>query len=446
VSLTRPRLSQLGVGGAPAALALYSEFLPAAARGQKLLIFLVFFSIGSLLEALIGAFTLPAGGWRLLLAISAVPSLALFVACWLLLPESIRFNVVQGRNAAAERTLRHMAERNGSEAAMTASLDGRTLCVTTGNGPESGPGSPEPLETDGGHVPKTILSSPLDRAGPQDPALIRRNDRGVPVSVDTVATTQSRREKKEKQLCGMRGEVFRPPLARTTFLLSGAFLVMACAYYGLVLVTPTLLLGVLGGSGDDDDHDDHDDNHGPDCYKSSLPNQSEFLLNALVTGGELPGLFAAIWAVERWGRRPTIAFFFTVSASFTSVLALLYMFAGSRLSGDDDGDQFNEAGSEVLVAFAVVLLFFGRASALAYNQSLWVYTAEAFPTSSRTTGLGVTTLAARVGGVVASSVLAPLFIASAPVGLLTCAACCVAGALIVTRLPRETTGVGLTDV
>ncbi len=43
----------VGVGGAPAALALYSEYLPSARRGQRILTFLLFFSVGSLFEALL---------------------------------------------------------------------------------------------------------------------------------------------------------------------------------------------------------------------------------------------------------------------------------------------------------------------------------------------------------------------------------------------------------
>jgi len=417
----------LGVGGAPAALALYSEFLPMAARGQKLLVFLLFFSVGSLLEALIGAFTLPVGGWRLLLAVSALPSLSLFVLCYFFLPESVRFNVVHGRVKEAQDTLRKMAGRNGTEGAMDEALHGRTLSIAQST-----------LSRDGASDGETLLHQSDGSVGYCGLGPPPADDASLSTSFISVKSSQAKLGGSDR--CGVRGEVFRPPLGRTTLLLSGAFLGMACAYYGLVLVTPSLFVGVLGG-GSDYDRDDYDD--GKDCWKSSLPNQSEFLLNALVTAGEVPGLFAAIAAVEQWGRRPTIAFFFVASACCTSVLAFLYIVGSDTLSVHDDGDR--KADGAALVAFAVILLFFGRASALAYNQSLWVYTAEAFPTASRTTGLGVTTLAARVGGVLASAVLTPLFIASAPVGLLCCAGCCMTGALIVLHLPRETTG-ALMDV
>lgn len=49
----------VGVGGSPAALSLYAEFLPQKNRGQQLIIFLFFFSVGSMLEALVAWATLP---------------------------------------------------------------------------------------------------------------------------------------------------------------------------------------------------------------------------------------------------------------------------------------------------------------------------------------------------------------------------------------------------
>ena len=43
----------VGAGGAPAALSLYAEFLPVSRRGSHLILFLLFFSLGTLLEAVL---------------------------------------------------------------------------------------------------------------------------------------------------------------------------------------------------------------------------------------------------------------------------------------------------------------------------------------------------------------------------------------------------------
>ena len=55
----------MGAGGAPAALSLFAEFLPVSRRGSHMILFLLFFSLGTLLEALLAWLTLPsAWGWR----------------------------------------------------------------------------------------------------------------------------------------------------------------------------------------------------------------------------------------------------------------------------------------------------------------------------------------------------------------------------------------------
>jgi putative MFS transporter len=49
----------VGVGASPAALCLYSEYLPPAKRGSNIILFLFFFSIGAVTEALVAWATLP---------------------------------------------------------------------------------------------------------------------------------------------------------------------------------------------------------------------------------------------------------------------------------------------------------------------------------------------------------------------------------------------------
>jgi hypothetical protein len=72
-SFPRP---QPGLGAAPAALCLYSEWLPARARGANLLSFFAFFSLGAVLQAGTAWVTLPDPtlGIRALLWASAVVS------------------------------------------------------------------------------------------------------------------------------------------------------------------------------------------------------------------------------------------------------------------------------------------------------------------------------------------------------------------------------------
>ncbi len=55
-----------------------------------------FWALGACLEVLLAAAVMPWGGWRLLLAISALPALAFVFAAATWVPESARFNAARG--------------------------------------------------------------------------------------------------------------------------------------------------------------------------------------------------------------------------------------------------------------------------------------------------------------------------------------------------------------
>lgn len=61
-----------------------------------------------------------------------------------------------------------------------------------------------------------------------------------------------------------------------------------------------------------------------------------------------------------------------------------------------------------------------RASALGFNQSLWLYAVEVYPTSLRATGLGFSTAFARLGSVVSPFVAVVLFHRSPQLALSLC--------------------------
>lgn len=71
----------VGLGAAGAALSLYAEWLPADGRGGNLVLFFGFFSVGAVVQCGVAwaCLTLlaPGVGWRVLLAVAALPALAL---------------------------------------------------------------------------------------------------------------------------------------------------------------------------------------------------------------------------------------------------------------------------------------------------------------------------------------------------------------------------------
>jgi AAHS family 4-hydroxybenzoate transporter-like MFS transporter len=92
-------LTGLGLGGAmPMTITLASEFCPAARRSSLVTLMFCGFTLGSAMAGLIAARVLPAFGWRVLLVGGGVAPLALAPVLGALLPESVRFLVMQSKS------------------------------------------------------------------------------------------------------------------------------------------------------------------------------------------------------------------------------------------------------------------------------------------------------------------------------------------------------------
>ena len=109
---------------------------------------------------------------------------------------------------------------------------------------------------------------------------------------------------------------------------------------------------------------------------------------------QLPGYALAAWGLERFGRRPTLAFFLFVSAASSMVFAL--------------------STTPAVVITASLLL---SASLLGAWGALYAATPELYPTEVRATGMGVMGAAARAGGIVAAQLGGTLLLLSFPLAL-----------------------------
>ena len=109
-------LTGLAIGGTlPVDYAVMSEFLPARQRGRFLVYLESFWSLGTIVVALLAWLLIPrfpADGWRWLLVVSALPGVLGF---WIRrnVPESPRYLLVSGREAEARRVLEQVAGDNG---------------------------------------------------------------------------------------------------------------------------------------------------------------------------------------------------------------------------------------------------------------------------------------------------------------------------------------------
>ena len=392
----------MGAGGAPAALSLFAEFLPVSRRGSHLILFLLFFSLGTLLEALLAWLTLPsAWGWRGLLALSSAPSLLLLLATPLL-PESPRYHLLRQRPQRALRTLRGVARVNGRDAALEAV--GHLKPLGGGGGGDAGDATPEP--------PPPPPRPPPSAGGVERASFAFGAARRAVVAGAEAAW---------RRVAALYGREMRA----TTLPLSALFFLMAYVYYGLVLLQPSLVNFTDGGGGGRHTNAsaaaaaDGSGGGGGGCADAV---GIDYAGNVLIASGELPGLAAAALLLERAGRRRTIAGFFVATGALM-LLLLLPLPSGVGLA----------------------LLCLSRATALGFNQSLWVFAAELLPTAVRATGIGLVTCFARVAGLVATNTLTGLWDVSHAATMAVCAAGCGGAAALVCLLPHDTAGTSLRD-
>ena len=94
-------MAGIGLGGAlPNAAALISEFTPASRRTLAVSASIVCIPLGGVVGGFVASWLMPAFGWRALFAVSgAIPALAILLL-WTLVPESPRFLIAKGADAA----------------------------------------------------------------------------------------------------------------------------------------------------------------------------------------------------------------------------------------------------------------------------------------------------------------------------------------------------------
>lgn len=130
---------------------------------------------------------------------------------------------------------------------------------------------------------------------------------------------------------------------------------------------------------------------------------------------QVPGYALAAWGVEVLGRRATLLGFLLLSA------------AGCAL--------FTVASGTVMVATALILMSFAL---LGTWGALYAFTPELYPTHLRGTGMGTASAMARLGGILAPSLLAFVFAKGFALAIGVFAALLVLGALALLLVRTET--------
>lgn len=233
------------------------------------------------------------------------------------------------------------------------------------------------------YIPESPLY--LNRAGRVEEAraVLRRvaEVNGVQATIGEL-----RPERAERQ---SMAALFSPLLRRRTTCMLLAWALISVSYYGVFVYLPVRLAGEGFGF---------------------MRGQMFLILLALV---QLPGFALSAYGVERWGRKPTLIGFTLLSA------------AGCLL--------YSLGTAPALVIGSTLLMSF---SLLGTWGAMYAFTPEIYPTGLRASGMGTAGAMARVGGLLAPSIVAPVMATNFTLAL----------ALLSSLLVIAAISVGLVDV
>ena len=251
----------IGLGGVAVAYTYTMEFIPAKFRGKAGVLLQSFWTIGTLLQAVLTWVSFNTLGWRWVIALSAIPIfILLFMFC--VLPESPRYLAQKGKDQECKDILYKMADKNGTTS-----------------------------------------------------KLPRKDD----LSLSTNTTTPGL----ERSVIENFKEAFSSEFRRDTILLLIIWFANAFVYYGLVLLTTELALVRERESASSQPHisGNSTGHHGLDC--THLFSDSFFGEIFVATISEMPGLVLSLLIVDRIGRKRSQSLFFLVVTLPMIILALV---------------------------------------------------------------------------------------------------------------------------
>ncbi|KAL5217775.1 hypothetical protein ABZP36_018459 [Zizania latifolia] len=315
----------VGVGGGHVFSSWFLEFVPAHNRGTWMVLFSVFWTIGTVLEASLAWVVISALNWRWLLVLTALPCF-LLIPFFRITPESPRYLCAQNRISDATLVLERIAAANKSA------------------------------------LPPGVLTYHLEsKVDHKD--FTSETEYLLPVKEKECMVENVMSSKSGGGINALRRLLSRK-LLRLTLLLWFVFYANSFVYYGLVLLTSQLSDANRSCSSGLTYVEQHNDaNLYKDTFVTSL--------------AEIPGLVISAVLVEWFGRKASMWFMLFTCCAFLGPLAL----------------QQNEL-------LTTVFLFGARAFAMGSFTVLCLYAPEVYPTSVRSTGVGIATAMGRIGGVV----------------------------------------------
>jgi putative MFS transporter len=231
---------------------------------------------------------------------------------------------------------------------------------------------------------------------PESPLYLLRSGRAdeARAVVDRVLVTNGKAPLSEPLAVGGAPQAVRllsPMLRRRTLLMLAIWFLVSLSYYGIFTWMPARLAGEGFG----------------------FVRGYGFLV--VVALAQLPGYALAAWGVEQVGRKPTLISFLLLSAVSCALFVV--------------------AGNATLVATAILLMSFAL---LGTWGALYAYTPELYPTAARASGMGAAGAMARLGGLLAPSVLSLLIARSFGAAVALFAVLLILAAVAASQIDAET--------
>ncbi|KAL5477456.1 hypothetical protein EMCRGX_G024256 [Ephydatia muelleri] len=405
----------IAAGGSSQSVTYYSEFLPKKARGVCIVLLDLYWGLGSVFGSLLAFAVVERLGWRWYLAMAATP-LALVLFFLPFIPESARFYMIQGKGAQAKKVMDKVAWFNRKKPLMGKLVSQeekeqliKNAATSAGSTATSLEDSPMLLSRNGVHLNGSQDTE--EDLKDKEPLIGGGGDQSPRVQRRTLSAKIHHQMK-------VFNTLFTKGMWKTTVLLLLIWFGCALLYYGVVLLTTSILVenthcGVVNTTVCNATYEN--------CTCKAF-GQNDYLYMTWTSAAEFPGIFLTLLIIELIGRKITMAVeFFGCVAGF---LLLLWC---------------------VPKAVTTMFLFLIRGLATGAFQAAYAYTPEVYPTNVRAIGMGVNVAAARLGAIVTPYVAQVSYDVNfaIPIGLYAGISLLVGFASL--ALPFETKGKSLKD-
>ncbi|XP_068622746.1 synaptic vesicle glycoprotein 2B-like [Battus philenor] len=377
-------------GSGPVIWSYFAEFQPKKKRGAMLSFMAAFWTLGNLFVAGLAWVIIPSeiggttGGfvynsWRIFLLVMSLPSF-LVAALLFLLPESPKFLITTGRHEAALEVFKGIYMMN------------------TGRSKEEYP------------VKQLLVDEPL-HAKPE-----KQLEEKV---------QKSKMRRMLSDIVEHSKQLFVPPILKFTSISITINFTFHIGYYGLMMWFPEMFNRFDEWSRANNDapadicqvtaYVTQRGTHSADALCDPHIHSDVFMESLITVAAAIPSNIFAVIGMDRLGRK-----FFLVFATFSAGLCSAAMYF-----------VYNKTNNLIVSAIFSSVISCG-------NASLDCLITEVFPTNLRATGVAVSMVAARLGGIIGNVVIAALLDTYCPAPTFIVAVLLASGGLMCLFLPNTT--------